>query len=35
VKAENINGKLQQFITANYGIKDTDFSLYRVGAYFS
>jgi hypothetical protein len=35
VKAENINGKLQRFISANYDIKDTDFSLYHVGAYFS
>jgi transposase len=34
-KAENINGKIQRFITNNYGIKDKDFNLYRLAAYFS
>jgi hypothetical protein len=34
-KAENINGNLQRFITANYGIKDKDFFLYGVAVYFS
>ncbi|KAA6336093.1 hypothetical protein EZS27_015720 [termite gut metagenome] len=34
-KAENLNGKLQRFVTGNYGIKDKDFFLYRVAGYFS
>jgi transposase len=29
-KVENLNGKLQRFVTGNYGIKDNDFFLYRV-----
>jgi hypothetical protein len=35
VKAENLNGKLQRFITGSYGIKDKDFFLYRIAGYFS
>jgi hypothetical protein len=35
ISMENFNGKLQRFITANYGIKDKDFFLYRVAGYFS
>jgi transposase len=34
-KAENPNGKLQRFISANFGIKDKDFFLYRTAVYFS
>jgi transposase len=34
-KAERLNGKIQRFISNNYGIKDKDFSLYRMALYFS
>ena len=34
-KAENMNGKIQRFITNNYGIRDKDFNLYRIAKYFS
>jgi transposase len=34
-KAENINGKIQRFVTNNYGVKDKDFCLYRIKIYFS
>jgi transposase len=34
-KAENLNGKLQRFVSANYGLKDKDFFLYRTAEYFS
>jgi transposase len=34
-KAENLNGRLQRFISANYGIKDKDFFMFRVAGYFS
>jgi transposase len=34
-KAENLNGKFQRFVSANYGLKDMDFSLYRTAGYFS
>ena len=34
-KAENMNGKIQRFLTNNFGIKDRDFFLYRVAGYFS
>jgi transposase len=34
-KAERLNGKIQRFISANYGIRDKDFFLYRVAGYFS
>jgi transposase len=34
-KAENLNGKVQRFISANYGIKDKDFCMYRIAGYFS
>jgi len=33
--AENMNSKLQRFITANYGTRDTDFFLFRIAKYFS
>lgn len=34
-KAEAINSKIQRFITANYGVRDKDFFLYRLAHYFS
>jgi transposase len=34
-KAERLNGKIQRYITQNYGLKDKDFFLYRVAGYFS
>jgi len=33
--AERLNGKLQRFVSNNYGIRDNDFSLYRIAMYFS
>lgn len=33
--AENMNGRLQRFVTSNYGMKDKDFTLYRIAQYFS
>jgi transposase len=34
-KAERLNGKIQRFLSNNYGIRDKDFALYRVAGYFS
>jgi transposase len=34
-RAENLNGKMQRFVSNNYGVKDKDFSLYRIAGYFS
>ncbi|HKK59313.1 MAG TPA: transposase [Salinivirga sp.] len=34
-KAERINGKINRFISNNYGMKDKDFALYRTALYFS
>lgn len=34
-KAERLNGQIQRFITQNYGFKDKDFALFRLGKYFS
>jgi transposase len=34
-KAEKMNGKMQRFITTNYGIRDKDFFMYRLAKYFS
>jgi transposase len=34
-KAEQLNGKIQRFISANFGIRDKDFSLFRIAGYFS
>ncbi|GHS98760.1 hypothetical protein FACS189421_07910 [Bacteroidia bacterium] len=34
-KAERLNGKIQRFVSSNYGIKDKDFALYRLANYFS
>ena len=33
--AERLNGKIQRFVSANYGIRDKDFALYRIAGYFS
>jgi transposase len=33
--AERLNGKIQRFVSANYGTKDKDFALYRIAGYFS
>jgi transposase len=34
-KAERLNGKIQRFVSNNYGIKDKDFILFRIANYFS
>jgi len=34
-RAEQLNGKIQRFISANFGIRDKDFALYRINKYFS
>jgi transposase len=34
-KAERLNGKIQRFVSNNYGMKDKDFALYRIAGYFS
>ena len=34
-KAERLNGKINRFISNNYGVKDKDFALYRIAKYFS
>ena len=34
-KAERLNGKIQRFVSSNYGIKDKDFCLFRIAGYFS
>lgn len=34
-KAEALNSQIQRFIMANYGLRNTDFFLYRVKGYFS
>jgi transposase len=34
-KAERLNGKIKRFISANFGVKDKDFVLYRIAGYFS
>jgi transposase len=33
--AESLNGKIQRFVVANYGLRDKDFALYRIAGYFS
>ena len=33
--AERLNGKIQRFVSANYGTRDKDFTLYRIAGYFS
>jgi transposase len=34
-KAEAMNSKIQRFITANYGVRDKDFFLFRLAKYYS
>lgn len=34
-KAENLNSKIQRFISANYGLKNHDFFMYRLYGYFA
>lgn len=34
-RAERLNGKINRFVSNNYGIKDKDFALYRIANYFS
>ena len=34
-KTERLNGKIQRFFSANYGLKYKDFFLYRTAMYFS
>lgn len=34
-RAESLNGKINRFISNNYGMKDKDFALYRTAIYFS
>ena len=34
-RAERLNGKINRFISNNYGMKDKDFALYRTALYFS
>ncbi|WP_158648543.1 hypothetical protein [Candidatus Symbiothrix dinenymphae] len=31
----NSDGKIQRFVSNNYGLKDKDFALYRIAGYFS
>lgn len=34
-KAEGMNSNIQRFITANYGVRDKDFFMYRLAKYYS
>ncbi len=34
-KAERLNGKIERFLSNNYGTRDLDFTLYRIKGYFS
>ncbi|MDR1180424.1 MAG: transposase [Bacteroidales bacterium] len=34
-KAERLNGKIQRFISNNFGLNDKDFFLFRIAGYFS
>ena len=34
-KAEGMNSKIQRFITANYGVRDKDFFMFRLAKYYS
>jgi transposase len=34
-KAERLNGKIERFISNNYGTRDLDFTLYRIKGYFA
>jgi transposase len=33
--AERLNGKIQRFVSNNFGLRDKDFALYRIAGYFS
>jgi len=33
-KAEQLNGKINRFVSNNHGVKDKDFTLYRIANYF-
>jgi transposase len=33
--AEILNGKIERFVSNNYGVKNMDFILYRIAEYFS
>jgi len=35
IKAKGMNSKIQRFTTADYGIRDKDFFLYRLANYYS
>jgi transposase len=32
-KAENLNSKIQRFVSANFGLRNKDFSIYRIAGY--
>jgi transposase len=34
-KAENLNARIQRFLTNNFGAKDRDFFFFRVQVYFA
>ncbi len=34
-KAERINGKIERFISNNYGVRNLDFTMYRIKGYFA
>jgi transposase len=34
-KAERLNGKIERFLSNNYGTRDLDFTLYRIKGYFA
>jgi transposase len=34
-RAERVNGKIERFVSNNYGIKNKDFCMYRIAGYFS
>ena len=34
-KAERLNGKIERFLSNNYGTRDLDFTLYRINGYFA
>lgn len=34
-RAERVNGKIERFVSNNYGIRNKDFCMYRIAGYFS
>jgi hypothetical protein len=34
-KLKRLNGKIERFLSNNYGVRDLDFSMYRIKGYFS